>query len=83
MSDFLETYDGLLSEKNSKKILSVFESLGDAATVSKEQGLAYFNKGRRKVCTSLTFSFEDTVNACGPLLESCIEAGLKSYMNKY
>ena len=83
LSDFLETYDGLLSEKNSKKILSVFESLGDAATVSKEQGLAYFNKGRRKVCTSLTFSFEDTVNACGPLLESCIEAGLKSYTSKY
>ena len=83
LSDFLETYDGLLSEKKAEEVLSVFESLGEVATVSKDQGLAYFNKGRRKVCTSLTFSFEDTVNACGPILESCLEAGLKSYMNKY
>ena len=83
LSDFLETYDGFLSEKKSGEILRVFESLGEVATTSKEQGLAYFNKGRRKVCTSLTFSFEDTVNACGPILESCLEAGLKSYTNKY
>ena len=83
LSDFLETYAGLLSEKKAEEVLSVFESLGEGATVSKDQGLAYFNKGRRKVCTSLTFSFEDTVNACGPILESCLEAGLKSYMNKY
>ena len=83
LSDFLETYDGFLSEKKSKEVLRVFESLGELATTSKEQGLAYFNKGRRKVCTSLTFSFEDTVNPSGPILESCLEAGLKSYTNKY
>ena len=83
LKDFLETYDGFLSEKKSKEVLRVFESLGELATTSKEQGLAYFNKGRRKVCTSLTFSFEDTVNPSGPILESCLEAGLESYMNKY
>ena len=83
LSNFLETYDGFLSEKKSGEVLRVFESLGSVATVSKEQGLPYFNKGRQKVCTSLTFSFEDTVNPSGPLLESCIESGLKSYTDKY
>ena len=83
LKDFLETYDGFLSEKNAEEVLRVFESLSSVATVTKEQGLPYFNKGRRKVCTSLTFSFEDTVNPSGPILESCIEAGLESYTNKY
>ena len=83
MSNFLETYDGLLSEKNSKEVLRVFERLGEIADVPKNQGLAYFNKGRQKVCTSVTFDFDDAVNPCGPLLKSCIEAGLKSYMDKY
>ena len=80
MKDFLETYDGFLSEKKSEEVLRVFESLSSVATVSKEQGLPYFNKGRRKVCTSLTFSFEDSVNPSGLLLESCLEAGLESYL---
>ena len=83
MKDFLEIYDGFLSEKKSGDVLRVFESLSSVATISKEQGLPYFNKGRRKVCTSLTFSFEDTVNPSGPILESCIEAGLEAYMKKY
>ena len=82
LKDFLEIYDGFLSEKNAKEVLRVFESLGSVATVSKEQGLPYFNKGRQKICTSLTFSFEDTVNPTGPILESCLEAGLKSYTDK-
>ena len=83
MKDFLEIYDGFLSEKKSGDVLRVFESLSSVATISKDQGLPYFNKGRRKVCTSLTFSFEDTVNPSGPILESCIEAGLEAYMKKY
>ena len=83
LSDFLEIYDGLLSEKKSKEVLRVFERLGEIADVPKNQGLAYFNKGRQKVCTSVTFDFDDTVNPCGPLLESCIQAGLKSYVDKY
>ena len=83
MSDFLETYDGFISEKNSKEVLRLFEKLGEIADVPKNQGLAYFNKGRQKVCTSVTFDFDDTVNPCGPLLESCIQAGLKSYVDKY
>ena len=83
LKDFLEIYDGFLSEKKSEVILKIFEELGDVADVSKEQGLPFFNKGRRKVCTSVSFSFDDTVNPCGPILESCIEAGLKSYRNKY
>ena len=83
LSDFLETYDGFISEKNSKEVLRLFEKLGEIADVPKNQGLAYFNKGRQKVCTSVTFDFDDTVNPCGPLLESCIQAGLKSYVDKY
>ena len=83
LKDFLETYDGFLSEKNAEEVLRVFESLSSVATVTKEQGLPYFNKGRRKVCTSLTFSFEDTVNPSGPILESCLEAGREAYTDKY
>ena len=83
LSDFLETYDGFISEKNSKEVLRLFEKLGEIADVPKNQGLAYFNKGRQKVCTSVTFDFDDTINPCGPLLESCIQAGLKSYVDKY
>ena len=83
LNDFLETYDGFISEKNSKEVLRLFEKLGEIADVPKNQGLAYFNKGRQKVCTSVTFDFDDTVNPCGPLLESCIQAGLKSYVDKY
>ena len=83
LKNFLEVYDDFLSEDSCKEVQRVFEEISLQGYVSKDQGLPYFNKGRRKVCSSLTFTFDDSANPSNPIIASGLKKGLELYTNKY
>lgn len=78
--DFIEIYD---NEKidDCAKIVNYFDSVYDE-TSSKSSGLAFFNRGRQKVCATKTFNFGDDVLINGQVY-GFIQNALKQYTKKY
>ena len=78
--DFIEIYD---NEKidDCAKIVNYFDSVYDESS-SKSSGLAFFNRGRQKVCATKTFNFGDDVLINGQVY-GFIQNALKQYTKKY
>ena len=78
--DFIEIYD---NEKidDCAKIVNYFDSVYDESS-SKSSGLAFFNRGRQKVCATKTFNFGDDV-LINAQVYGFVQSALKQYTKKY
>ena len=83
MHDFLEVYDYYEPEaqQDCENIIKCFEAQVDKSH-SKTSGLAFFNKNRNKVCSTITADFIKDLQM-NPFVWKYVNASVKLYGKKY